>query len=275
MIFGYISTLHRFLFILILSLGLIIVDHRSDRLDPVRSMASIAAVPFYSAAAFPGTMYETIRSLYRERVVTDEIAVLKEENLKLKTKLQTFDELVLENNRLSRLLATSRRSDQPMIMAEIVDISMDPFRHRLIIGRGTESGVFLGQPVVVSEGVVGQISEVGIKQSVVTLITDRSHGLPVQVQRNGFRTIVRGTGEERRVSAPYVLPQADIRKGDVFVTSGMGGRFPPGYKVARVEEIIIEANRSFLTIHALTTSRLDFVKQVLLVWDGAQVLTPQ
>ncbi len=259
--------LYRFILLAMVSFGLMMVDQRSDLLRPVRSMVSILSKPFYAITTLPGNLYETLLSLYPDSRLHNELAQLQEENLKLQGQLQTFDALVLENNRLSQLLAASRRSDLPMIMAEIIHINLDPFSHRIIINRGVESGVFEGQPVIVSEGVVGQISQVGMFQSVVTLITDRTHGIPVQVQRNGLRTIVLGKGEVDRVVVPYLLQQADIRKGDILITSGMGGRFPAGYKVAKVEEILTEANESFLTINAMTTSRLDFIKQVLLVWD--------
>ena len=251
----------------ILSFGLMIVDHRSDLLRPVRSTASILAMPFYSLTGLPGSLAEMIRSHYPDNTVYEELESLREKQAKLATQLQRYDALVVENSRLSRLLATSRRSDDQMILAEIVNIGLDPFSHRIIIDRGIEAGVFLGQPVIAPDGVIGQVSEVDFHQSVVTLITDRSHGIPVQVQRNGLRTIVQGKGEKDQVSVPYLLRQADIRKGDILLTSGMGGRFPAGYKVAEVVEITTEATESFLSINAATTSRIDQIKQVLLVWD--------
>ena len=268
MTLGQISTPYRFLFLAILSLGLILVDHRSEALKPVRSVVSVLTMPFHALINLPGNAIARIRSYYPDDSVYQELESLREKQLKLESHLQRYDALVAENDRLSRLLAAARRSDDQVILASIISAGLDPFTHRIIINRGTESGVFAGQPVIAPDGVIGQVSEVGLNQSIVTLITDRSHGIPIQVQRNGLRTIVQGQGEPNQVGVPYLPRLADIRKGDILVTSGMGGRFPAGYKVAEVVEIITDANEAFLSINALTTARIDFVKQVLLVWDS-------
>lgn len=275
MIFGQVSTLYRFLFLAILSLGLMIVDHRSDSLRPLRSVASIITVPFHILTGLPGDVVETVRSYYPDDSVYRELETLREKQLKLESHLQRYDALVAENGRLSRLLAAARRSDDQVILASIVNAGLDPYSHRIIINRGAEAGIFVGQPVIAPDGVIGQVSEVDMHQSIVTLVTDRSHGIPVQVQRNGLRTIVQGQGEADQVGVPYLPRLADIRKGDILVTSGMGGRFPAGYKVAEVVEIITDANEAFLSINATTTARIDFVKQVLLVWDSDRLALQQ
>jgi len=271
MILLQISTLYRFLFLVLVSLGLMIVDHRSDSLKGVRSVASLITIPFHSAGDLPEGIATTFRSYYPDDSVYRELEALRQKQLKLESHLQRYDALVAENSRLSRLLAAARRSEDQVILASIINTGLDPFSHRIIINRGAESDVFAGQPVIAPDGVVGQVSEVNLNQSVVTLVTDRSHGIPVQVQRNGLRTIVQGQGSADQVGVPYLPRLADIRKGDILVTSGMGGRFPAGYKVAEVEEIITDANAAFLSIYARTTARIDFVKQVLLVWDSERL----
>ena len=268
MILRQISSLYRFLFLVLVSLGLMMIDHRSDTLQTARSWASLLAVPFHMVSELPGGIAKTVRSYYPDDAMFRELESLREKQLKLESHLQRYDALVAENSRLSRLLAAARRSEDQVILASIVNAGLDPFSHRIIINRGAESGVFVGQPVIAPDGVIGQVSEVNLNQSIVTLITDRSHGVPVQIQRNGLRTIIQGMGETDRVGVPYLPRLADIRKGDILVTSGMGGRFPAGYKVAEVEEIITDANEAFLRINATTTARINFVKQVLLVWDS-------
>lgn len=263
-----INSLYQFLFLVLLSLGLMIIDHRSDSLSSVRSWASMIAIPFHALGELPGGILETLRSYYPNDAVYRELESLREKQLKLESHLQRYDALVAENSRLSKLLAAARRSEDQVILASIINAGLDPFSHRIIINRGAEAGIFVGQPVIAPNGVIGQVSEVDLNQSIVTLITDRSHGIPVQVQRNGLRTIVQGHGESDQVGVPYLERLADIRKGDILVTSGMGGRFPAGYKVAEVDEIITDANEAFLSINATTTARIDFVKQVLLVWDN-------
>ena len=271
MVLGQVNFLYRFLFLVLVSAALMIVDHRSDTLNTARAWASLFTVPFHKLAEFPATVSETIGSYYPDDSVYRELEALKQKQLKLENHLQRYNALVAENSRLSKLLSAARRTEDQVILANIINAGLDPYSHRIIIDRGARSGVFQGQPVVAPNGVLGQVSEVNLSQSIVTLVTDRSHGIPVQVQRNGLRTIVQGQGEADQVGVPYLERLADIRKGDILVTSGMGGRFPAGYKVAEVVEIITDANEAFLSINAITTARIDFVKQVLLVWDGNRI----
>ncbi len=256
------------MFLVMLSFGLMIIDHRSDTFRPLRSWSSLVTIPFHAVTALPGNVLVFLRSYYPDDSVYQDLKVLRNKQLMLESQLQRYDALVAENGRLSKLLAAAQRSEDQVILARIVNAGLDPFTHRILINRGNESGVFIGQPVIAPNGVLGQVSEVNRNQSIVTLITDRSHGIPVQVQRNGLRTIVQGQGESDHVGVPYLPRLADIRRGDILVTSGMGGRFPAGYKVAEVIEIITDANEAFLSINAITTARIDFVKQVLLVWDS-------
>ena len=232
-------------------------------------------MPFHKLAQFPSAVLKTIESYYPDDSTYRQLEALQKKQLVLESHLQRYDALVAENSRLSKLLAAAQRSEDQVILANIINAGLDPYTHRIIINRGAEAGVFLGQPVVAPNGVLGQVSEVNLNQSIVTLVTDRSHGIPVQVQRNGLRTIAHGRGQSDQVEVPYLERLADIRKGDILVTSGMGGRFPAGYKVAEVGEIITDANEAFLSINAVTTARIDFVKQVLLVWDGSRVARSQ
>ena len=253
-------------------MALMVVDHRSDALDSARSWASLLTVPFHKLAEFPAAASKTISAYYPDDSIHVELENLKEKQMVLESHLQRYDALVAENSRLSKLLSAAQRSEDRVILANIINAGLDPYSHRIIINRGAEAGVYLGQPVVAPNGVLGQVSEVNLHQSIVTLVTDRSHGIPVQVQRNGLRTIVQGQGDADRVGVPYLERLADIQKGDVLVTSGMGGRFPAGYKVAEVVEIITDANEAFLSINAITTARIDFVKQVLLLWDSSRMV---
>lgn len=271
MILRQLSSTYRFLFVVLLSLGLMIIDHRSDTFQAVRSLVSLVTIPFHTLAQLPATIANTARAYYPDDSVYTELQALRQKQLKLEARLQRYDAVVAENNRLLELLGVAQKSEGRVILANIVNLGIDPFSHRMIINRGTQAGVYIGQPVIVATGVVGQVSEVNLRQSVVTQITDRSHGIPVQVHRNGLRTIVHGQGQQGQVGVPFLPQLADIRKGDILVTSGMGGRFPAGYKVAEVVEIITDANQAFLRINAITTARIDFVKQVLLVWNKESV----
>ncbi len=257
---------YRFLFLLVFSTALMIVDHRSQLLTPVRSAVSVVNLPFQALIGLPAATRDWFGAYYPDDSLYREYAALKAEKLALESRLQRYDALRAENERLANLLSLSRRSGEQALLAEIVETGLDPFTHRLAINRGVEAGIYIGQPVITTEGVLGQVSGLGFRRSVVTLITDPAHALPVQVQRNGLRTIVRGLGDTERVEVPFLSAQADVRSDDILETSGIGGGFPVGYKVARVREIVVDANRAFMSIDAAPFAGVERAREVLLLW---------
>ena len=138
--------------------------------------------------------------------------------------------------------------------------------------KGSLSGIFPGQPVLDAHAVMGQVTHVTPMTSTVLLITDASHALPVQVDRNGLRTIAFGTGRIHELELPHLPNNADIREGDQLVTSGLGGRFPPGYPVARVSRIEHRPGEPFASIVATPSAHLERSREVLLVWTLASTL---
>ncbi len=270
MAFNQVTWLYRFLFLLVFSVALMIVDHRSNLLAPLRTVASVINLPFHGLIAMPTAIGQWLGSYYPDDTLHHQYTTLRAENLRLQAHLQKFDALQVENQRLADLLSLSREFGERALLSEIVEIGLYPFTHRLALNHGVESGVYVGQPVVTKDGVLGQISGLGIRRSVVTLITDRSHALPVLVQRNGLRTIVRGSGGANRVEAPFLSTQADIRVGDILVTSGLGGGFPAGYKVAQVREVVVDANKAFMSVDAVTFANVDYARDALLLWVERQ-----
>ena len=264
--FRQITSLYRFLFWLLLSCGLIIIDHRSDSLAQVRTVASGFNWAFVHLITLPGDVRHWVESRYPDDSLYQEYKSLQAQVAALQTELQRYDSLIAENRRLSELLAIAEKPGIDMLFAEIVEAELDPFTHRVALNRGVQDGVYLGQPVITPDGVLGQVSGVGIGRSVVTLLTDASHAVPVQIQRNSLHTIVFGSGDTKRVEVPFLSAQADIRKGDVLITSGLGGGFPAGYKVAQVEEIITDANDAFLAITARVYAEMTAAKEVFLLW---------
>ena len=260
------AALYRFLFLLVFSAALMIVDHRSALLQQVRAAVSVVSLPFEWAMHAPLAAYRWFDENYSNDDLPAQISALKTENQTLKARLQRYDALRSENERLTELLSLSRQSGDQALLAEIIEVGLDPYTHRLKLNRGMEAGIYVGQPAITPDGVLGQVSALGIKRSVVTLITDPAHALPVQIQRNGIRTVVRGLGISDRVEVPFLSAQADIRKGDILVTSGLGGGFPLGYKVARVREIAVDANEAFMRVDAATFANLDLTAEVLLLW---------
>ena len=161
-----------------------------------------------------------------------ELSRLKSERLLTNARLQKLNALEAENTRLRAMLDARRRVRDQVRVAEIMSVDANPFDHSLVIDIGTQDGVFDGQALVGADGVVGQVIKAGLMTSQAMLISDTDHALPVEVNRNGLRTIVVGTGSIDSLELPFIVNNADIRVGDLLVTSGLGGAFPPGYPVA-------------------------------------------
>lgn len=164
-----------------------------------------------------------------------------------------------------------------VLIAELQAVDLDPYKQQIVINKGSRSGVFNGQPVLDAQAVMGQVIHTSPMHSTVLLITDASHALPVQVLRNDLRTVAVGSGEISSLKLPFLPRNADIRKGDTLVTSGLGGVFPPGYPVARISQVKQEAGQHFIHIEATPLAHLDRSKEVLLVWtiEAHQAKTPQ
>ncbi len=203
-----------------------------------------------------------------EEEIRDRYEKLREDHRILQARLQKYEALDAENKRLRSLLGSATRVADRVAVAELIEVSAEPFTRTIVIGKGSLDGVFLGQPVLDAYGVVGQVTEADPHISRVTLITDPGHAIPVQVKRNGLRTILSGTGADDELDIPYLTASANIKPGDLLTTSGMGGHFPPRYPVARVTRVINDPNEAFLGISAEPLARLRHHKEVLLVWPG-------
>lgn len=190
---------------------------------------------------------------------------LRSDILLLSRKLQRIDDLTTENARLRLLLKGSQRLDERVMLAELIGVNADPFIHQIVINKGLRDGAYLGQPVLDENGVMGQLVEVGPYTSRVLLITDNQHAVPVQVDRSGFRTLLLGNGSKQELQLDYVADTADIQVGDLLVSSGLGGRFPAGYPVAEVSEILHDPGRPFARVRAKPRARLDKSRYLLLV----------
>jgi rod shape-determining protein MreC len=250
-----------------MAVGLIVADHRFRQLDVLRSTLSVAVYPLYYLASLPSNLGRLVeRRLATEEELRARNARLERQNLSLQARLQQFDALQEENMRLRDLLGSSFKIGDRVLIAELLSVDLDPYRQQILINKGSTSGVFVGQPVLDASAVMGQVVRVNPLIATVLLITDASHALPVQVNRNGLRTIAAGTGVVNELELPHLPNNADIREGDLLVTSGLGGHFPAGYPVARVTEVRREPGKPFATVIATPTARLDRTREVLLVW---------
>lgn len=254
------------------------VDHRWNHLERVRSALSVVTYPLQYVVSLPFRTSDWLseRSSTREELFSDRDR-LRKENLELHARLQKFKALEAENVRLRGLLDSSFSIGDRVLIAELIAVDLDLFRQQVLINKGSRSGIYIGQPVLDANAVMGQVTHVTPNTATVLLITDAQHALPIQVNRNGLRTIAFGTGIIDRLELPQLPNNAEIEVGDLLVTSGFGGLFPAGYPVARVTEVRHEPGRPFATIFATPTAHLERTNEVLLVWqlDTTNSLEPQ
>lgn len=196
-----------------------------------------------------------------------ENARLHTENLILHAKVQKLNSLTIENIRLRELLNSTRTTEENAIVAEIISVSPDPFNHFVILNKGRKDGAYVSQTVVDANGLFGQVTDVSDNTSKVMLISDARHGVPIQVDRNGVRLVVEGTGDYLRLQLPFVTVTTDIVQGDVLTTSGLGGVFPPNYPVARVVEVKHDPGQAFAEVLAEPFAQLSRTRNVLLLFN--------
>ncbi len=253
---------------MILSILLMVLDHRFHQTETLRSTLSVLTYPIQFLAEVPGDIGRWVTDALQSRHELQETNHrLLRENLKLHAELQQLAALQAENERLRDLLGSAYKIGNRVLVAELSAMDLDPFRQQVMINKGSRSGVFEGQAVLDAHAVMGQVTHVSPMTATVLLITDVEHALPVQVLRNGLRTIAVGSGRINRLELPYLPNNADIRNDDLLVTSGLGGKFPPGYPVARIVEVKRQPGKPFATVVAQPLAQLDRTREVLLVWE--------
>ena len=256
-------------------MGLVVAGLYTDRLDPVREKLSFLVTPFYQLTDIPRRINDWRTGLFVSRADLQlENETLKTELLIHQRKLQQLASLAAENVRLRQLLNASELLQDSVLIAELIGVSPNPLSHKVIINRGSQVGVFKGQPVLDAFGLMGQVVEVSPESSTVLLISDATHAIPVQVNRNGVRAIAEGSGDLNRLSLRHVSTNTDIREGDLLVSSGLGERFPVGYPVAEVTQVVRDPGKAFLTVVAKPMARLDRSRHLLLVFEQRSE-TPQ
>lgn len=269
------TNLTRLVLLTILSVLLIILDHQGQHLQRIRSTLALLAFPIQLVAALPMRVGTAVSDFFAtEHTLKENLETLRTERLELLDRLQKFEVLEAENIRLRDMLGSAARVAKRAVAVELLEVSLEPFSRRIVIARGTHDDVHVGQPVIDAHGIMGQVTQVSAYRSYATLITDPGHAIPVMVNRNGLRTLVFGTGDQDTVRVPYLTASADIREGDLLISSGMGETFPPGYPVAAVTHIVNDPNEAFLEITAKPTARLNHGKQVLLIWQDPAAPAP-
>jgi rod shape-determining protein MreC len=256
----------------LLALGLIIVDKRYDHLGKIRRLLSIVAYPVQVAVASPFEGWDW----FRESVTTRD--ALRADKTKLEAelrlaqfRLQRYEALEAETQRLRALRENTAGVADRFLVGDMMDVDLDAFRERVLVDKGAHDGVFVGQAVLDSGGVFGQVARVDQLTSEVILVSDATHAIPVQINRNGLRTVAVGTGELGRLKLPYLPTSADVVVGDLLVTSGLGGGFPAGYPVGSVAEVKRDPAASLAEVDVKPAAALDRSRELMFVWLKPEV----
>ena len=266
----------RLIVLAILSLGLMVADHRQHQLAVIRDWLSAVVYPVQWAVQAPLAAWNSVRESLatRARIESDNVR-LAADNLVLRLRQMRYESLEQENQRLRAARESSARVVQRSMVAEIVRVDLDPFRQRVLVNKGSLAGVFRGQAALDANGVFGQVTRVGPLSAEVILISDPEHAIPVQVNRTGARTIALGTGRSGLLSLPYLSQKTDVNVGDLLVSSGLGGVYPPGYPVGKITSVERDPSKPLLSIAAEPQAALDRDPEILLVWFDNTVVEPE
>ena len=259
----------RVLALMALSLLLMMLDHRQHHLDTVRRVIGATVYPIQVIVDAPFRLWAWLAESTTDRNELQlEVGRLQADRLLTRARLQQLTALRAENDRLRDLLEARTQIRDEIRVAEIMAVDANPYRHNIVIDIGSSDGVYDGQAIIDADGVIGQVLKTGLATSQAILISDPSHALPVEVNRNGLRTIANGTGEFDRLDLPFLPNNADIRVGDLLVTSGLGGAFPAGYPVAVVSSVNRIPQAPFADVTAVPSSALDQVREIMLIWSA-------
>lgn len=258
-----------------LSIAMMTVDHRYHYLNGLRDVLSTAVYPLHYLVRLPtetrGWLNENLAG---RGALLEENARLREKQLFLSVQLQKLTVLEAENRRLRSLLESAVNTPERVLIAEMLAVDFDLYRHRILLNRGRQHGVHVGQPVLDQYGVVGQIVQADPFTATAIFITDVSHGLPIEISRTGVRTLALGTGNFQELKLPHIPNNGDVKVGDALVTSGLGGRFPRGYRVGTVTKVEFDPGSPFANITAKPLAQLDRIREVMLLENDSPGMEP-
>lgn len=255
--------------------GLMFLDRFTDSSTQLRSFLTTAVSPLFYVASLPETLFSGASEQFKShQSVLDENARLKETLLQQSGQLQLLRFLQQENEKLRALLGSSPVVEGKRLVAEVLAVYSHPFSHQVVLNKGRNDGVIEYQAIIDDQGIVGQVVSVGPTSSRALLISDNTHAISVRTERTGVRAIVEGLGQWDMLRVMHLPHSTDIRVGDRLLSSGLDGRFPEGYPVAKVIRIDQDASQPFMTIYAEPYARLDRIRHVLLLWPNAVVNTP-
>jgi rod shape-determining protein MreC len=252
-----------------LAIALMVFDKRADTFTQLRAALSMPLAPLQNIISWPIQVANQLEVAFssHDKLLKENLD-LRAEQLLLKAQMQRLMALETENNQLKALLRSSTEVQGKVLVARLLSIASEPFVNQVTIDKNSHDNLFVGQPVLDANGVMGQVIHVGPLSSKVLLINDPHSGVPVQITRNGVRAIAVGDAYTGKLRLANVPQTTDIRAGDVLITSGLGENYPEGYPVGQVLSVMNDPGLQFMTIIVEPSARLDRSREVLLVWPN-------
>jgi len=262
-----ITFLKLFVF-LILSILFLFLDKDLDYGNKVRNNISYLIQPVYNLASLPSKISDNIQIYFKNKnELIEENNILKKKIQIQSGIIQKIPSLTEENNRLKKLLDSSISfNSSKILLAELIRVNLSPFSNKIIINKGGDKNLSVGQTVIDSTGILGQISEINQTFSVVTLITDPGHALLGVNTRTKKRIVISGTGDNRKLKAMYIALNEDVMEGDSLITSGLDNVFPEGYLIGKISKIKKDINQDFLDVSVIPSSALSSNREVMVLW---------
>lgn len=254
--------------------GLMAAELDGDRLNAPREWLAVALRPIIWVAEIPTQLGQVVEHLDSRQTLMAENAALKHRQLQIDTQLQRYAALDAENRRIRALLDASARLADRVAVTDIVAANQDPYRQQITLDKGERHGVYRGQAIVDANGVLGQIVQVYPTTSVGLLVSDPDHGIPVELNRTGLQAIALGQGSGQGLRLSFLPANADVVKGDLVVSSSLGGRFPAGFPVGRVESVSHTPGGHFKEAVIAPAAHVGHGRQALLVWSERPVIDP-
>lgn len=251
----------------LLAICLMILDKRYDQLSGIRRVLSVVVYPIQVAITSPFEGWDWLSESFRTRAALRADKARLEQELRMaRFRLQRYDAMETEVRQLKGLRENTAGVTHKFIVGDVMNVDLDAFRARIMVDKGARDGVFVGQAVLDEGGVFGQVARVSELTCEVILLSDATHAIPAQDNRNGLRTVVLGSGDPNHLKLPYVSTAADIMKGDLLVTSGLGGVFPAGYPVGTVIDVRRDPAASLAEVDVQPAAALDRSRQLMFIW---------
>ena len=258
----------RTILLVFMSIALMVMDKRLEAFVSIRAALSLPLAPLQYIVSWPTNFIDNIKSIIstHDDLVSENLS-LKAEQLLLRSQLQRLIAIETENDYLKALFQSSKQVKGKTLIAELLAVDFEPFVNQVVLNKGTRDGVYIGQPVLDATGIMGQVVSAGPITSRVLLINDPRSGIAVQDVRNGVRAVAVGDSYSGKLRLMYVPNTADIKVDDIFLSSGLGDRYPEGYPVGKVISVSKDPARQFAEVHVQPSAQLNSSRQVLLIWN--------